>query len=211
MRRLTLPLVGVLLAGACGGASETAETTTSSTSAPAATTIAPATTVLDGAGAVSQAVDTLRDSGRYSFEAIIVLSVRDEPTEFEVEGWVDGADRELVLRGGGNEVITRVVDGVATVERNGVVTEVPLSEADEAPSIEILKSIEGAAFSATTEVTGMLSAAALGSSGFGVDGAADVIVRLGGELGLAGYSMIARNGTWTVDVDFFAFDGDIDA
>lgn len=191
--------------GSPGGATAVAAVTTSSK--PTATS---STSVLDPKAAVAQAVDTFQGVGRYRLEARLVVSIREEPTVFEIVGWVDGQDRELVLTGGGNEVITRVVDGTATVERDGVVSEVPLKQAEEAPSIEILLVLRSLAFtSAAGEVTGTLTAAALEASGFDVDGVADVTVRLGGDLGVAGYTMTGRNSSWSVEVRFLRLDGEV--
>ena len=73
-------------------------------------------------------MDSLIEVGTYGFEAKILITLQDEPTEVEIEGWVDGSDRELVMRIQGQEVITRVIDGVATVEGDGETVEVPLTE-----------------------------------------------------------------------------------
>lgn len=46
--------------------------------------------------ASSLTVDSFIDVGTYGFEAKILITLQDEPTEVEIEGWVDGSDRELV-------------------------------------------------------------------------------------------------------------------
>ncbi len=151
---------------------------------------------------VAEAVDALAEAGAYGFEATITLTVEGQDVEIELEGWVDGEDRELVTRVGTEEVITRVVDGVATIERNGQITEVPLAEADDAPSIEILKTLQQPEFVSATEVTGKLSAADLRASGFDLNGAANVTIYLASDLSLTGYRIEANNEALVVDVTF---------
>ncbi len=151
---------------------------------------------------MAEAVDALAESGVYGFEATITLTVEGEAVEIELEGWVAGEDRKLVTRVGTDEVITRVVDGVATIERNGQITEVPLAEADDAPSIEILKMLQQPKLVSATEVTGRLSAADLRASGFDLNGAADVTIFLASDLSLSGYRIVAQNEALVADVRF---------
>ncbi len=153
--------------------------------------------------AIGTAVTRLLDAGSYAFEATVSLAVAGTSTETELEGWVDGPNRKLLLKSGANQVTTHVVDGVATVERDGEVTEVPLEQAGDAPSLEILRAVRQASLRSPTEVTAKLSAAALGTSGFDVTGSADVVVFLTAGGDLAGYSLQASNGTWSVDARFF--------
>ena len=200
---------------ACGGSgdlglgSTLAESTTSIATAASVSSSTTATTAPgrsgernDAEATVSEAIDALAESGVYGFEATITLTIEGEAVEVELEGWVDGEDRELVSRVGTDEVITRVVGGVATIERDGQITEVPLAEADDAPSIEILKMLQQPKLVSATEVTGKLSAADLRASGFDLKGAANVTIYLASDLSLSGYRIEANNEALVVDVSF---------
>lgn len=200
LRRGAIALAVVSLVG-CGSDGASPTSTVDTTSPPSAST---ATVAPDPAlAAIDSAVTRLLDAGSYAFEATVSLAVAGTSAETELEGWVDGPNRKLLLKSGPDQVITRVVDGVATVERDGEVTEVPLEQAGDAPSLEILRAVRQASLRSPTEVNAKLSAAALGASGFDVTGSANVVVFLteGGDL--AGYSLRASNGTWSVDARFF--------
>ncbi len=203
-------------ATACGGttlsadqASSTAvqaSTTTASISSGPATTVAASATSdaqqIDAASAVGGAVEALVAADGYQFEAMITIVHQGETVEIELEGWVDGSDRELAMRAGGNEVITRVIDGIATVEHDGEVIEVPLEEAGTPPSIEILKSIQRAKYVSQTKVAGRLNASDLKASGFDAVGAAEVVVYLGPDNSLIGYDLELTSGGWSAEVRF---------
>ncbi len=201
-----------LMRAACSGSGDLGlgstlpETTTSTATAAsdASSTTAPGRSerLNEAEATVAAAVDALAESGAYSFEATITVTVEGEAVEIELEGWVDAEDRELVTRVGADEVITRVIDGVATIERDGQIAEVPLAEADDAPSIEILKTLQQPEFVSATEVTGKLSAADLRASGFDLNGAANVTIYLASDLSLSGYRIEANNEALVVDVTF---------
>ncbi len=104
---------------------------------------------LSAAEALDAAVNSLLDAASYAFAATIELNVQGIAIETEIEGWIDGPDRQWTLKIDGNEVTTTVKDGVAIVERGGETTEVPLEEASDAPSLEILASLRNPASTET--------------------------------------------------------------
>lgn len=199
---------GILLAmligiTACTGASEeVAESTVAST----ATTPAPATTVAEPnemvAHPIDDAVAHLLDAGSYAFEASIFLNAGNEVVETELEGWVDGEDRELVVKSGDQSLLTKVVDGVATVERDGEVSEVPLQEATEAPSLTILSGIDGLVESGTDEYQATLKSEALRASGFDDTTPVTITLKLDSEGNLSGYQLQSADGLWSANVRF---------
>jgi len=188
------------MAAGCNGSSEAAGSPAPSPSTTRATVVT--TTAQRGANAaVDQAVAALLDAGSYAFEIAIVL-VGDQTIESVLSGWVDGPDRELHLEVGDAAVVTRVIDGVATVERDGTVTEIPLQEADEGPSLGILRSLDEVVSMSSTEIVGFLDASVLDRAGFGTTGGADVVLYLTDEGVLAGYRIQTSNGSWTIDARF---------
>ncbi len=204
-----------LMLAACNGSGDLGlgstlpESTTSTATAAPVSSSTTATTAPgrsdrrnEAEATVAEAVDALAESGVYGFEATITLTIEGEDVVIELEGWVDGEDRELVTRVGTDEVITRVVDGVATIERDEQITEVPLAEANDAPSIEILKMLQQPKLVSATEVTGKLSATDLRASGFDLNGAANVTIYLASDLSLSGYRIEANNEALVVDVSF---------
>lgn len=198
-----------LLTGACAttpSADSTGQTTgpsidVSTTQASPETTD-PATDPATAADVVADAVDALVEAGTYAFEAKILVSIQGEPTEVELEGWVDGSDRELVMRIDRQSVTTRVIDGVATVERDGETIEVPLEEAGAAPSILILKSIRSPTFETDDTITGKLNASDLSNTEYDVNGSATIEVTVAPDGNLVGYAILSNNDSWSVDVTF---------
>lgn len=167
----------------------------------ATTTTAPVDAAVPGAerraAELDGAVDRLVEAGSYRFRADVSLRVGGERTELEITGWVDGDDRELVLRDGDSFSATRVVAGVATVERNGTVTEIPLEAAATAPSLDILTRIRNVTYAPGNTLRGSLSAQALAEVGFEVDGSAQVsAVVVNGEL--LEYTITATNDAWSI-------------
>ena len=217
MLRPRLLVAVVMTATACSGSS-TAQTTvvepestlvsgtdsavTSTSDTNSSTTVG----TLSAAEALDAAVHSLLDAESYAFEASIELDVQGTAIETEIEGWVDGPDRQLTLKADGNEVTTTVKDGVAIVERDGETTEVPLEEASDAPSLEILASLRNPRFDGD-EITGSLSSSELKDAGFEVDGAANVVVRLHEDGSLAGYTINDTGGSWTIATTFFDIGG----
>ena len=171
---------------------------TSSSDAISSTTVG----TLSAAEALDAAVSSLLDAASYAFEASIELNVQGSVIETKIDGWVDGPDRQLTLKADGNEVTTTVKDGVAIVERDGEATEVPLEEASDAPSLEILTSLRNPRFDGD-EITGSLNSSELKDAGFEVNGAANVVVRLHDDGSLAGYTISGGNGSWTIATTFF--------
>ncbi len=193
-----------LVVASCGGG----ETTIGSPSASSpfiTTTTTPATTQasLSVEEALDAAVTGLIEADSYAFEVTVTLATQGTEVETELEGWVQGTDRELVLRARSEEVITRVIDGVATVEREGETIEVPLEEASDAPTLDILRALGNINSAGDGEITGSLSASELKNLGFDVKGAAEVTVTLTPGGSLAGYVLIGNNGVWKVQTRFF--------
>jgi hypothetical protein len=150
--------------------------------------------------AVAGAVGKMLDLGSHAFEGTVIITAGSS-AEFKVSGWVNGKDSEISLTSGEQTVITRVISGVATVEQDGVVTEIPISEAGDAPSLEILTELRKPEFATGSSVRGTLTAADLRSSGFDVNGVASVTVFL--EDGdISGYTMTPNNGGWSVEMSF---------
>ncbi len=213
MLRPRLVVALVMTATACSGSS-VAQTTvvepestlvsgtdravTSTSDAFSSTTVG----TLSAAATLDAAVNSLLDAASYAFEASIELDVQGTVIETEIEGWVDGPDRQLTLKIDGNEVTTTVKGGVAVVERGGETTEVPLEEASDAPSLEILASLRNPGFDGD-EITGSLNSSELKDAGFEVNGAANVVVRLHEDGSLAGYTISGGNGSWTIATTFF--------
>jgi len=171
---------------------------TSTSAANSSTTVG----TLSAAEALDAAVHSLLDAASYAFAASIQLNVQGTAIETEIEGWVDGPDRQLTLKADGNEVTTTVKDGVAIVERDGETTEVPLEEASDAPSLEILASLRNPGFDGD-EITGSLNSSELKDAGFEVNGVANVVVRLHEDGSLAGYTISGGDGSWTIATTFF--------
>ncbi len=204
--------VAVLLLAACTSATsstssaEALTTTSSTSSAEAPTTTQRASETTEPAGAadvLAKAVDALIEAGSYAFEAKTIITIQDQPVEVEIEGWVDGSDRELTTKIDGQSVTTRVIDGVATVERDGESVEVGLQEADAAPSLLILKSIQAPTFDDPTTVVGKLNSSDLSTTNFDANGAASVEVRLDSDGNLTGYTILANNESWSIEVKLF--------
>ena len=213
MLRPRLVVALVMAATACSGSSiaqtavvESESTLVSGTDSEVTSTSAAnsSTTVgsVSAAEALDAAVNSLLDAASYAFEASIELDVQGTVIETEIEGWVDGPDRQLTLKIDGNEVTTTVKDGVAIVERGGETTEVPLEEASDAPSLEILASLRNPSFDGD-EITGSLNSSELKDAGFEVNGAANVVVRLHEDGSLAGYTISGGDGSWTIATTFF--------
>ena len=208
-RPYTLLVATTALALMIGGCTSTptADTETSTASTAAPETTAPTEQMsteaeASAADVLANSVDEIVEAGSYAFEAKIQLSLRGQPTEIELEGWVDGSDRELVMKIDRQSVTTRVIDGLATVERDGETVEVPLTEAGSAPSILILKSIQNPTFETDNKITGKLNAADLVASDFDVKGSAIITVSITADGTLTGYSIQSNNDSWTVDVTF---------
>ena len=213
MLRARIVVAVVITATACSGSS-TAQTTvveaestlvsgtdsvvTSTSAAISSTTVG----TLSAADALDAAVNSILNAASYAFETSIQLNVQGTAIATEIEGWVDGPDRQLTLKVDGNEVTTTVKDGVAIVERDGETTEVPLEEASDAPSLEILASLRNPGFDGD-EITGSLNSSELKDAGFEVNGAANVVVRLHEDGSLAGYTITGGNGSWTIATTFF--------
>ncbi len=168
------------------GAGETTETTVPATAAEV----------------LADAVEALTEADSYAFEAKILISLQGEPTEIELKGWVDGSDRELVMTINRESVTTRVIDGIATVERDGETIEVALEEAGESPSIEVLASIQNPTFESDSTITGKLNASDLAGTNYDVNGSADITVTISADGVLPGYSIAANNDSWSVEATF---------
>ena len=207
LRRVGVGLAVILSVAACGGSTIT-ESTASSTAvvidAGPEVTESTSTTLqqaLTPEERVAAAVDTLAESGQYSFEADVTLTVEGTKIDTELEGWVDGDDRQITLKADGSEVTTTVIDGVATVERDGEVTVVALTQASDAPSLEILTFMRNMTFSSGA-VTGKLSASDLSELGYEVNGSAAATVFITADGTLSGYELSGTNDAWAISVMF---------
>jgi hypothetical protein len=186
-----------------------------STSTPTVTNVAPSSTTTtvgvaespDDTGGdrtiakLQSAVDELIEANSYRFEVTVSIATQDSIVEVELEGWVDGPDRELVLRTDSGEVTTRVTDGLATVERQGETIEVPLESASTAPSLHVLTAITDITWAPGNTIQGKLSAVALGELGFDVIGAATVTATLR-HGSLTRYTLTADDEAWTIRTNF---------
>jgi len=206
MLRPRLVVALVIAATACSGSSTTQTTIAepeSTLGSGTSDTISSTTVVtLSAAEALDAAVHSLLDAASYAFAASIELKVQGTAIETEIEGWVDGPDRQLTLKADGSDVTTTVKDGVAIVERDGETTEVPLEEASDAPSLEILASLRNPGFDGD-EITGSLNSSELKDAGFEVNGVANVVVRLHEDGSLASYTISGGDGSWTIATTFF--------
>ncbi len=194
-----------LLASACAStpsADSTGQTTEPSVEVTTTQATPEPTEPANAADVIADAVDALVEAGTYAFEAKLLVSIQGEPTEIELEGWVDGSDRELVMKIDRQSVTTRVIDGVATVERDGETVEVPLEEAGAPPSILILKSIQSPTFGADDTITGKLNASDLAATEYDVNGSATIEITVASDGNLAGYSILSNNDSWKFDVTF---------
>ena len=206
--RLHLAIVtAAMIIAACGG-TPTAESPTVATATTAVTPIDTnsATTATatppTAAEAIEAAVDALLDAGSYAFEAEILVSSRGDDTEVTIEGWVDGADRQLVTTLDEQSVTTLVIAGIATVDTDGEVVEVPLEEAGNAPSILVLSAIQNPVFEDESTISGKLNSSALASADYEVSGSAEIRVTFGQDGHLSGYSIAAKNNSWSIEVAF---------
>lgn len=193
----------LLVVASCGGEETTIGSSSASLPSITTTTTTTATQApLPVDEALDAAVSGLIDADSYAFEVTVTIATQGTEVETELEGWVQGADRELVLRAGSDEVITRVLDGVATVERDGETIEVPLEEASDAPTLDILRAISNINSAGDDEITGNLSASELKNLGFDVKGAAEVTVTLTEDGSLASYVLTGNNSAWSVETRF---------
>lgn len=153
------------------------------------------------AARLDKAVTELIEADSYRFDVTVSIATRDSVAEVALEGWVDGADRELVMRTGSEQVTTRVIDGLATVERQGETVEVPLESATTAPSLNVLTAITNISWAPGNTIRGALSASALEELGFDVTGAATVTATLR-RGSLARYILAAADDSWTIRTNF---------
>lgn len=194
-----------LLASACAStpsADSTGQTTEPSVEVTTTQATPERTEPANAADVIADAVDALVEAGTYAFEAKLLVTIQGQPTEIELEGWVDGSDRELVMKIDRQSVTTRVINGIATVERDGETVEVPLEEAGAAPSILILKSIQSPTFGADDTITGKLNASDLAATEYDVNGSATIEITVASDGNLAGYSILSNNDSWKIDVTF---------
>ena len=204
LRSRFIAVVLLLVVASCGGEETTIGSSSASLPSITTTTTTTATQApLSVDEALDAAVGGLIEADSYAFEVTVRIATQGTEVETELEGWVQGADRELVLRAGSDEVITRVLDGVATVERDGETIEVPLEEASDAPTLDILRAISNINSAGDGEITGNLSASELKNLGFDVKGAAEVTVTLTPSGSLASYVLTGNNSAWRVETRFF--------
>ncbi|NOY56235.1 MAG: hypothetical protein GXP34_09650 [Actinobacteria bacterium] len=215
-RRIAFLAMAALVVAACGGPAaevptssvpsaeptQTVSTSTTSTTAPA-----PTTTVSTELAPYIDALDRTLAVSAYRFEATIQAQTQSGLVSVDLSGWVNGTDRELVTRSGGQEMTTTVKDGVATVTTPSGTTEVPLGEAADAPSLLLLRDLEGATVTGDGEVSGTLKGAVLQGSGLSDASAAGTLTdatitfQPGGDL--TGYTLVDGARTWKMTVRIY--------
>ena len=200
--RSAVLLAVALVASTCSGdrpslneQTTTTSTTTVSSDGPAVTAAQEKTVEFENA------LNGLIEAGAYRFEVDVSLSTGSSVAEIEIDGWVDGADRELILRTALGEVITRVIDGVATVERYGETVTVPLESASTEPSLEVLTKMTDVSYAPGDTILGRLSESALRDVGFEVSGSARVAAVVDDEF-LIHYTITADNDAWSISTYF---------
>lgn len=163
---LAIGLTAALVA-ACGPTASETTTLSTSTLMPDTTTRSrPSTTATTSSdeeplAAYEEALARTLAADSYRFDAEVELETASGRARVEMRGWVDGADRELVVRSGDREIRTVVVDGVATVYGSDGPTETPLSEAGKAPSLTVLQELQEIDVAGPGEVSGILEAGLL--------------------------------------------------
>lgn len=198
---------------ALGGCSNDKSQPATTATAAGATTSTPATQppTVEVSDVLTTAVERALAAGSYRFQAEVEALVGDKEIQASLSGWVDQGDRLLVTRIGDIEISTSVLDGVATVTSPDGAREVPLSEADQGPSLQILLALDEVTVGSDGVITGYLSPdqiAELGMVEEAADGA-DVTIRITPDGDLAGYTMTDRRGRWTIDATFDTFGGDV--
>lgn len=155
------------LAVACGPtASETTTLSTSTMTPVTKTSIWSSTTTTtspdkEPLAAYEEALARTSAADSYRFDAEVELETASGRARVEMRGWVDGADRELIVRSGDREIRTVVVDGVATVYGSNGPTEIPLSEAGRVPSLTVLQELQKIDVAGPNEVSGILETSLL--------------------------------------------------
>lgn len=150
------------LAVACGPTASESPTPSTSTILPeTTTTTSPSATATvspeeESLAAYQEALARTLDADSYRFDAEVELETASGRARVEMRGWVDGPDRELIVRSGEREIRTVVEDGVATVYGPDGPSEIPLSEAGEAPSLTVLQELQKIDVTAPGQVSGSL-------------------------------------------------------
>ena len=210
-RRVGLGLTAVVVAIVIGGCSGQASLQAPDLTHPSATTPADRDADLVSRR-VAQAdqrtrqlkivVDELASATYYEFVTTLTLNTGSGQRTLELQGWVSGNDRELIFDNGTTKVITRVQNYIATVERDGQVSEVPLSSAESAPSLGLLTAATDLTEIPVGDLEGRLSLAALEEHGYELASSdADLTITLLGDT-LRGYQITSDDGDWTVTTRF---------
>lgn len=185
----------LLVVAACGSAGSTADTLlTPASGTPAAATASP--------DSYEAALARSIEAGSHRFFAELTLVNQSQPLQVTMDGWVDGADRELVVGSGDQQLRTVVIGGVATVDGPGGGRPVPLAEAAAAPSLELLGSLRDLDVATAGRATGVLPAAALPAGVGGQDLSGDARVTVSYVPGgtITGYAMSDVRGRWEMTV-----------
>lgn len=151
---------------------------------------------------IDQAVDMLAAADSYAYEVTVLISTGGQTAQTALEGWVQGDDRQLILRADSGEVVTRVINGVATVSRDGQTVEVPLTQASDAPSLDVLRGLSGVSEGAFGSLIADLPVSELAKLGFEVNSSASVVVSLAADGSLASYVLNSADGTWSITTHF---------
>ncbi len=183
----------VLVLAACGSASSITDTTLTPSGAEG-------TAAVSSPESYEAALARSIAAGSRRFAAELTLFNQNQPLQVTIEGWVDGADRELVVGSGDQQVRTVVIGGVATVDEPGGSQQVPLAEAAAAPSLELLGSLRDLDVASPGRATGVLPAVALPAGGHDLSGDARVTVSYVPGGTITGYTMSDVRGRWEMTV-----------
>lgn len=210
-RRIAFLAVAAFVVAACGGPAAQAPASSLPSTQPTRTetapTTAPTTTAPTELAPYVDALDRTLAAAAYRFEATVQAQTQSGMISVDLSGWVNGADRELVTKSGGQETTTTVKDGVATITTSSGTTEVPLGEAAAVPSLLLLRDLEGATITGDGEVSGTLKGTVLQGTGLSDASAAGTLTNAtitfqpGG--GLTGYTLVDGAGTWKMTVRIF--------
>lgn len=209
-RRIAFLAMAAVVMAACRGPVAQAPASPAPSTQPTVTAPAPTTPTTAASSELAPylaALDRTLAVSAYRFEATVQAQTQSGVVSVDLSGWVNGADRELVTRSGGQEMTTTVKDGVATITTPTGTTELPLEEAADAPSLLLLRDLEGATITGDGEVSGTLKVAVLQGSGLSDASAAGVLTNAtiafepGGDL--TGYTLVDGAHTWTMTVRIF--------
>lgn len=216
MRRLIMLISLAVLAAACSGpagpVSPSAPVPSSSNTIAEPTTIAESTTSTTAAtpdvlAPYLAALEQTIGASSYRYKGTVQFQTQSGVLTLDLAGWVNGSERELVVTSGGQETVTSVKDGVATVTGPSGTSTIPVGEAAGVPSLSLLEDLRAPELTATGEVSGVLVGAVLEATGFpsgtsaGSGTRAIVSFDPGGTI--TGYTLFDEAHTWQMAVRLF--------